>query len=113
MTRSTRGRKATPESPLSAKDVEGHTVWPVSTTWRSPSGTIARAPQATQDSRRPTGGVRFRRLPVRNPREPLGVTLIWRGGPEGWCELHARGATVRVPGHTCIAELVLLLNNAH
>lgn len=88
---------------------EPNTVWPVSTTWRSDRGRVARAPQATQDSR--PQGVRFARLPRRDPREPLSAVVKWRGGPEGWIEVRARGAVVRVPGYTSVAELVLLLNS--
>lgn len=35
----------------------------------------------------------------------------WRGGSEAWCEIRARGTSVRVPGCTTVAELVLLLNS--
>lgn len=110
MTRSTRGRSPAAPPPFDADDPVGHQVWPVSTTWRSTPGKIDRAPQATQHSR--PKGVRFKGLPRRNPRDPLSVTVVWRGGPEAWVELRARGGVIRVPGHTCIAELVLLLNNA-
>jgi hypothetical protein len=68
--------------------------------------------------RRPAGGQvasvpkghRWYRLPRRNPRDPLTVTVKFRGGPEGWVEIHARGDFARVPGYTTIAELVLLMN---
>lgn len=110
MTRSSRGRSSSPTPLLDALVAKANTVWPVSTTWRGSGEKIARAPQATQDSR--PQGVRLRGLPRRDPRTPLGATLTWRGGPEAWVEIRARGATVRVPGHTNIAELVLLLNNA-
>lgn len=87
----------------------GHTVWPVSTTWRSTADTVARAarPNSTAGPKaRP-----IRSLRPRNPRDPLLSTLKWRGGPEGWVEVKTRGTVVRVPGHTCVAELVLLLNS--
>lgn len=68
--------------------------------------------------RRPAGGQRSAPKAAnppgsrssRNARSPLGVTVKWRGGPEGWVELHARGAVMRVPGYVTIAEVVLKLN---
>lgn len=95
--------------PDSASNPAGHELWPVSTTWRSPQGTVSRAPQATGTAA--ARGVRLAQLPRRNPRDPLTVTVRYRGGPEGWVELRTRGATVRVPGHTDVASLVLLLNS--
>lgn len=97
-------------TPSDAPDWDpGNVIWPVSTTWRTRRGKITRAPQATQDS----GGAKHRlsRMPRRDPRTPLQATLKLRGGAEAWVEIHARGAVVRVPGHTSIAELVLLLNS--
>jgi hypothetical protein len=46
----------------------------------------------------------------RDHRVPLPVTLKWRGGPEAWVEIDARGARLRVRGDTTIAEVVLRLN---
>lgn len=87
----------------------GHTVWPVSTTWRSSSATVTAA--ARPSRKRAPQERPIRSLKPRNPRDPLLSTLKWRGGPEGWVEVHTRGTVVRVPGHTCVAELVLLLNS--
>lgn len=90
-------------------DPAGHTVWPVSTTWRSPRGTVTVAARPHRENA--PEGRRLRTLRPRNPRDPLLTTLKWRGGPEAWVEIKTRGATVRVPGHANIAELVLLLNS--
>lgn len=96
--------------PLSAADFDaGNVVWPVSTTWRSRRGKITRAPQATQD--RAPQAHRLARMPRRNPREPLTVVMKLRGGSEAWVEVRTRGAVVRVPGYTSVAELLLLLNS--
>jgi hypothetical protein len=39
-----------------------------------------------------------------NPREPLTVTVRYRGGPEAWFELRARGRTIRRPGHVAMYD---------
>lgn len=70
--------------------------------------------------RRPAGGHtgpgpkarRWFRLPRRNPRDPIGVTIKLRGGAEYWVEIHARGEVGRYPGYVTIAEIVLDINNA-
>lgn len=98
-----------PSPPSERSAVTTITAWPVSTTWRSIRATLPQAPQATGGSR--PKAVRLLGLPRRNPRAPLSVTMKLRGGTEAWVELRARGATVRVPGHTAIAELVFLLNS--
>lgn len=43
-------------------------------------------------------------LPRRNPRDPLTVTVTYRGGPEAWYEVKARGRTWRFPGHVAIHD---------
>ncbi len=67
--------------------------------------------------RRPAGGHsgsspkarRFWALPPRNPREPLTIKVKYRGGPECWYEVHARGQVARYPGwvqlHDVMAEI--------
>lgn len=68
--------------------------------------------------RRPAGGHtnsvpkghRWRLLPRRNARTPLAVTLSYRGGPEAWVEIHARGDLGRYPGSTAIADILADLN---
>lgn len=43
-------------------------------------------------------------LGLRNRRKPLQVTITYRGGPESWWELRARGKVVRCPGHWFIED---------
>ena len=83
---------------------------PVSTTWLVPPGTVAsRTP--VPDKERAAKRRHPRSLARRNPRQPLLTYLKWRGGSMPWVEVQTRGITVRVPGYTNVAELVLLLNN--
>jgi hypothetical protein len=37
-------------------------------------------------------------------REPLTVTVVYRGGPEAWVELRARGEVIRVPGSLALFD---------
>lgn len=68
--------------------------------------------------RRPAGGQktatpqasRLHRLPARNPREPLHLTISYRGGPESWWEVHARGTIVRRPGYTSLDDIMRDIN---
>lgn len=99
-------------SPLRAPLTEnpaGHEVYPVSTTWKVAPGTVVRAARPQRD-REPKARP-FRSLARRDPRKPLMALVKWRGGTEAWCEIRARGTSVRVPGCTTVAELVLLLNS--
>jgi hypothetical protein len=73
---------------------------------------MVRRPARGQKAAGPKGH-RFRLLPRRNPRDPLSITVKYRGGPEGWVEIHARGDMVRLPGYVTIAEIVLMVNNVH
>lgn len=82
-----------------------------STRWRYTRVRIKRAPEATEHSR--PKGVRWRRFGKRDPRQPIQVTLKWRGGPEAWIEVTGRGETNRYPGFVSIAEIVLDINQAH
>jgi hypothetical protein len=43
-------------------------------------------------------------LSRRDHRKPLWIEVHYRGGPEMWFELRARGATRRYPGHVCLAD---------
>lgn len=55
--------------------------------------------------------LRWRRLPRRDMRKPLTMTIKWRGGAEAWVEVHARGDVARLPGHVTIAELCMMANS--
>jgi hypothetical protein len=39
-----------------------------------------------------------------NRREPLTLTVRYRGGPEAWVEVKARGTTYRFPGSVCLFD---------
>lgn len=75
-----------------------------STTWTWQRVKVRRAPQATQDSR--PKGVRWHRLPRWPVRKPLHLTIKYRGGAEGWVEVHARGQIGRFPGHVAVLDLM-------
>lgn len=68
--------------------------------------------------RRPAGGQkpsgpqarRWALRAPRNPREPLTLTIKYRGGPEAWYEVHARGEIGRMPGVTSIHDLMEEIN---
>ncbi len=63
------------------------------------------SPSAARSNESPRGN-RWKRLPKRNPRQPLGVTLKLRGGAECWVEVHSRGDFHRYPGWTQIIDIV-------
>lgn len=70
--------------------------------------------------RRPAGGqgdsAADRRHPSalrkRNPREPLQVRVVYRGGPEAWWELSARGVTIRRPGSCALHDVLSLFDGS-
>lgn len=43
-------------------------------------------------------------LPRRSPRDLMGLTVRYRGGPEAWWEVHARGRVWRFPGYVCLHD---------
>lgn len=59
-----------------------------------PSGQQQQPPKAS------SSGV----LPSRALREPTTLTVRYRGGPEAWWEVKARGKTYRLPGHLCLHD---------
>lgn len=48
----------------------------------------------------------LRSLPPWPRRDPLTIRVKYRGGAEGWVEIHARGAIVRRPGHVAILDVL-------
>lgn len=68
--------------------------------------------------RRPAGGQqapgaklrRIQGLLPRNARDPLTIKVSYRGGPECWWEIHARGVVVRRPGVVALHDLLMELN---
>lgn len=90
---------------------------------RDPIDTNTSSPSATYEwrrikIRRPAGGQksatpeasRLRRLPARDPRTPLTLSISHRGGPESWWEVHCRGAIVRRPGYTTLDDIMRDIN---
>lgn len=64
--------------------------------------------------RRPAGGHvesapkghRWRRRARLDWRKPVHVTLKFRGGPEAWVEVHARGDFARYPGWVALVDVL-------
>lgn len=75
-------------------------------TWRY--GKIRRAPEA-KDGRERSEALRGSLLPWPR-RRPLTIKVTYRGGPECWWQLEARGRTWRRPGslylHDVLAEVM-------
>jgi hypothetical protein len=82
-----------------------------STTWTWRYGKIATPPEGTQHSR--PKGVRWFGLPRRNPRETLRVTMSYRGGPEAWVEVHARGTHGFFPGDRAVVDVLWEITQAN
>lgn len=74
---------------------------------------MSRAPQASTNSR-PKGDYSHR-LAARDPREPLTITVSFRGGTECWWEIKGRGVTIRRPGVTSLHDVLSHLQgrNSH
>jgi len=69
---------------------------------------MSRPPEASVTAARK--GARWYRFPPRNPREPLTVKIKFRGGPECWYEVHARGSVGRYHGATAIHDIMDEIN---
>lgn len=52
------------------------------------------------------GWRRFPSYDLKRRRERLTITVSYRGGPECWYEVRARGSIGRFPGHVCIHDLM-------
>jgi len=79
-----------------------------STRWAFKRVRVGRPPEAT-------GTVRAQRahryaLPKRDPRVPLTVTVKYRGGPECWYEIQARGTVWRFPGWVSLHDAMEQVN---
>lgn len=85
-------------------DVDDGNERTTSTTWAWRRVKIAPAPQAnvTASASEATlkGLLRWPR------RKPLNITLKYRGGPECWWEIRARGRTIRRPGYIALHDLM-------
>ena len=56
---------------------------------------------------------RFSGLPPRSGRESALISVKYRGGPEAWYEIKARGRTVRYPGWVCLSDLMQEINQSN
>lgn len=79
-----------------------------STTWEYRKVKMSRRRRPDQDSA--PKGHRWRRFRARDPREPITITLKYRGGPEAWVEVRGRGETNRYPGWVALYDLVRDIN---
>ena len=75
-----------------------------STTWsweyrkiKAPHG---RTTQGARSARR------FVSMPMRMRRNPLNIRVTWRGGPECWYQVDARGSWIRIPGHLSFHDVM-------
>lgn len=50
-------------------------------------------------------------LPGRNPRDPLTITIRYRGGSEAWWAIEGRGRTWYVPGHLCLHDVLTMVQD--
>lgn len=82
-----------------------------STTWGWRRVRIRPAPQANTTAT-PKGSPHTKRA-LRDRRKPLTVTVVYRGGPECWYELRARGLVVRRPGYICIHDALMALEGTY
>lgn len=80
-----------------------------STTWQWKLVKMSRPPKAPSTAR--AQRARLKPLARRNPRESLTITVKWRGGPECWWEIVARGRVWRAPGHVAIHDVLARINN--
>jgi hypothetical protein len=90
-----------------AGDGDGEQPFP-STTWEFKRVKVRRPPEATGTAaaeQRPSG-----RRRAREPRDPLGVVVRYRGGSECWWQIEARGRTYRFPGWVSIHDALARIN---
>lgn len=92
---------------MSPQDYTEHTFGSTTYGWKKVIVSQRPAPQGDRSSVRRG----LKKLPRRDPRQPLGLTMRFNGGPEGWVEIHARGEILKVPGHRSIIDVLFALNN--
>lgn len=68
-----------------------------------------KAPAAPHGSA-PPQGARPKPLVRRDRRSPLLISVRYRGGPEAWYEVEARGRSYRFPGSVCLHDALELIN---
>lgn len=74
-----------------------------STTWEWRTVRIARPPKAAGQQ---PGAARPHALSGWNPRDPLTITVKYRGGGECWYEVVSRGRTLRFPGAEALHDVM-------
>lgn len=75
-----------------------------STTWSWRRVKVSPPPEARGQSARRAG--RWFGRPPWPVRTPLHITVKYRGGPECWYEVHARGCIGRFPGHVALHDAI-------
>lgn len=82
-----------------------------STTWEWRKAKI-KAPHGrnAQSARR---AVRWTQMPMRMRRDPLTIKVTWRGGPECWYQVNARGSWGRFPGHLSFHDVMATIYGEH
>lgn len=93
---------------MTGKRINDEPVFP-STRWESRLVKIRRPPEAQKRST--PEGRSFHSLPARDRRRPLNLTISYRGGPESWWEIHARGVIYRRPGWYSLEDVMRDLNH--
>lgn len=68
-------------------------------------------PERPRQSRGAAASLPF--LSGRNPREPLTITVRYRGGSEAWWRLEARGRVWHVPGHIALHDALSWVQEGH
>lgn len=78
-----------------------------STTWVWEMRRIEQRPKGP--AKQPAGGRPL--LSRRDAREPLTLTIRYRGGSEAWWEIKARGQVFRFPGYLAIHDVMKVVLN--
>jgi len=79
-------------------------ICPPSTTWAYRKVKIKTPARAADTARRSRST--FRSLARRPLRDTTTLTVKYRGGPECWWEIRARGVTVRRPGWLALHDVL-------
>ena len=93
-----------------------------STTWRRKVVRIPAPPQGQQRvarrasscpeaADRAPGWYRFRPYDLKRKRAGVQITVVYRGGPECWYEVRARGAKKRFPGVFALHDVMRQIYN--
>lgn len=81
-----------------------------STTWQLRRVRVTRGAAGSDTARRSRSY--WRRFPRRNPGDWITIRVKWRGGGQDWCLVDARGEVNAIPGHRCLFDVVMDVNNA-